>query len=291
MIRCLRCDALRASGTLDAPCPACGVAPERIDGFVAFAPELARAGAGFEPEYFAELAPLEAGNFWFRARSAAILRVLRRYAARFASYLEVGCGTGFVLSGIAREFPGRRYFGSEVFVDGLPYAQRRVDSAVLLQMDATRIPFRDEFDAIGAFDVLEHIADDERAIAEAYAALRPGGAFIATVPQHPALWGPSDTFARHERRYRRNELQRKLEAAGFRVRYTTSIVTLLLPVLFASRWIARRTRDYDARAELRLPRALNAVLHLVMQVESMLLAAGLRMPVGGTRLVLAEKPA
>ena len=29
-------------------------------------------------------------------------------------------------------------------------------------MDATRIPFRDEFDVIGAFDVLEHIEEDER---------------------------------------------------------------------------------------------------------------------------------
>ena len=78
---------------------------------------------------------------------------------------------------------------------------RRVPSATFYQMDARHIPFRDHFDAIGAFDVLEHIEDDVAVIEEVGRALRPDGMFVMTVPQHPALWSPQDDHAYHVRRY------------------------------------------------------------------------------------------
>lgn len=40
-------------------------------------------------------------------------------------------------------------------------AAQRVPDAFLFQMDACHIPFREEFDLIGAFDVLEHIEIDQ----------------------------------------------------------------------------------------------------------------------------------
>ena len=68
-------------------------------------------------------------------------------------------------------------------------------------MDARNIPFRDEFDVIGAFDVLEHIDEDVAVIDEVRKALRPGGGFLMSVPQHPALWSQQDERAFHVRRY------------------------------------------------------------------------------------------
>jgi len=103
------------------------------------------------------------------------------------------------------------------------------------------------------------------------------------------LWERRD--ARHQRRYGRTELQRKLEAAGFRVRFSTSIVVLLLPLLYASRAFARRDATYDPRAEFRAARWVEATLYGVMRIEGFLIRHALRFPVGGTRLVLAEKPA
>ena len=110
MIRCPQCSALYAS--TDSACPSCAHAPAQVNGLAAWAPELAVSGEGFKPEYFASLAQLEAGNFWFRSRNALIVWALRKYFPAARSFLEVGCGTGFVLSGIARAFPEAELTGS-----------------------------------------------------------------------------------------------------------------------------------------------------------------------------------
>ena len=63
---CLRCAAeIRAENW---HCEACGHAPALIDGFPAFAPQLAVDNDGYDDRYFEELFQLESGNYWFRAR-------------------------------------------------------------------------------------------------------------------------------------------------------------------------------------------------------------------------------
>ncbi len=53
-------------------------------------------------------------------------------------------------------------------------------------MGARHIPALDVFDLTGAFDVIEHIADDERVLRGMRAATRKGGGIIVALPQH--LW-------------------------------------------------------------------------------------------------------
>lgn len=206
--------------------------------------------------------------------------------------LEIGCGTGFVLSALAKRFPDARFTGSEVFTRGLHFAAQRVPTARLCQMDARRIGHRDEFDVIGAFDVLEHIAEDTIVLEQIHEALMPGGILILTVPQHPWLWSHSDDYACHEQRYTEAELTRKTRAAGFETVLSTSFVTLLLPAMLLSRLLQRRAapKDFDPSAEFRLHPVLNRLFHAVMQVELLLIRAGLTLPVGGSRLVVARKP-
>lgn len=288
MIRCPRCSILYASL---AACPACGFAPARIEGLVAWAPHAARQGEFFEPSFFAELAACEEGNFWFEARNALIVAMLRRHAPNLSSYLEVGCGTGFVVKGVRDEFPNARLIGSELFIEGLSFAARRNPDAEFVQMDAQSIPYVDEFDVAAAFDVLEHIADDERVIANVFTAVRPGGLFIATVPQHPCLWSASDEIGRHVRRYKRAELQCKVQAAGFSIVRSTSFVSLLLPLMALSRRRMKTGKPNDAMAEFRIPVWLNSALAAALTVERTAILAGANFPIGGSRLVVARRPA
>ena len=279
---------------MDAACPVCGDRPVVLDGFTAFAPSLATENAGFQESYFAELAALEAQNFWFRARNDLIVWALRAEVPDCERFLEIGCGTGFVLSGIRAAFPEAELVGSEIFSAGLRFAASRVPSATFYQMDARHLPFRDEFDAIGAFDVLEHIEDDVAVIDEVGRALRPGGRFVMTVPQHPALWSPQDDYAYHVRRYTASGLRRKLERSGFEIDRMTSFVSLLLPVMLASRmWLRLRAGDQagDAIDELRLSPLANTVSGSVMRVESALTRRGVSWPAGGSLLVVARKRA
>ena len=273
-------------------CADCGSKPAVIAGFNAFAPSLALENEGFREEYFGALAELEAGNFWFRARNDLIVWAMKRYFPDCRSFLEVGCGTGFVLSGISAAYPSIELSGSEIFSAGLGFAAERVPSAQFSQMDARHIPFREEFDVIGAFDVLEHIDDDEAVIAEVGKALRPGGGFLISVPQHPALWSRQDEHAHHVRRYTAAELRRKVEAAGFEVVRMTSFVSLLLPMMVAARLRTRGRRTdegFDAIDELRQPRAVNVALEAVMMIERTLIRHGLSFPAGGSMLLVARK--
>ncbi|MFC1807306.1 class I SAM-dependent methyltransferase, partial [Candidatus Omnitrophota bacterium] len=56
-----------------------------------------------------------------------------------------------------------------------------------------KIPFQDEtFDTITAFDVLEHIDDDIRALKCIDLLLKPRGLLIVTVPAYNFLWSTHD---------------------------------------------------------------------------------------------------
>src|SRR5206468_5413701 len=161
----------------------------------------ADADAGFKPEYFARLAEIEESHFWFRVRNDLIQWALRNYFPDAKSFFEIGCGTGFVLAGIHEKFPRIRLAGSEIFADGLTIAKARLPNVELYQMDARRISFDHEFDVVGAFDVLEHVIEDENVLAQMFNVARLRGGFLVTVPQHRFLWSGSDRDAMHQRRY------------------------------------------------------------------------------------------
>jgi SAM-dependent methyltransferase len=276
---------------IDWRCPACGDRPGMINGFIAFAPEEAHLNPGFKAEYFGALAKLEEGNFWFKARNRLITWALRRRFPAAANFFEIGCGTGFVLSAVAETCPGLRLFGSEIYSSGLEVAAKRVPKSTFFQMDARNIPFEEEFDVIGAFDVLEHIHEDEKVLSRMYQAVRAGGGVILTVPQHPFLWSRQDEYACHVRRYTSSEVRSKLERAGFTVTQISSFVSLLLPVLAVARLRNRGVAsEFDPLEELRMGRAMNAVLDRVMDLERVLIQLGVSFPAGGSLLVVGTKP-
>ena len=123
-------------------------------------------------------------------------------------------------------------------------------------MDARCILFECEFDVVGTFDVLEHLVEDERALAQMFNAARPGGGLLVTVPQHRFLWSESDRFAMHQRRYSRTELRKKVESAGFQIERITSFNSLLLPLMILSRLTESAIRIYKSGANLKSVRRL-----------------------------------
>lgn len=273
-------------------CGACGYQAQQRSGFPALAPELDAQAEGFDPALFGKLAALEERNFWFRARNRLIIWALQRHCAGFGNFLEVGCGTGYVLQGVAAAFPGAHVTASEAQTAGLRFAAERVPGARFMQMDARRMPFEREFDAIGAFDVIEHINEDEAVLAQMHRALLPGGSLLLTVPQHPFLWSEYDVRAHHVRRYTAGELRQKLARAGFGIVRMTSFVTVLLPLMMLSR-LTRRTdaADYDPLAELRMGGMTNALFERALDAERLLIRAGLSLPFGGSLLAVARRSA
>ena len=293
--RCLICNAIEPI-TRNEPvwplgwqCPACGHVIAQTEGIATFAPELADTISGFDPKAFDELAELEAEHFWFVARNQLIVGLVTKFFPEARRFLEIGCGTGFVLRAIAGSRRWERLIGSELHPAGLAHARKRLPSqAEFVQMDARDIPAVGVFDLTGAFDVVEHIADDEAVLRGLRAATQTGGGCIVAVPQHPWLWSRADEVAHHVRRYRRGELEGKLRRNGFEVLFSSSFTALLLPFMAASR-LARNNKHGDQDAyEFRLSPTANRVFLEILRAEVRMTLGGVRWPAGGSRIVVGR---
>jgi SAM-dependent methyltransferase len=267
------------------------------DGVPCYHPDVAGAQADFPAESFEHLVRVEDGHFWFEARNAILRRLILKHLPPKQSarrFLEIGCGTGFVLRMIA-QIPGMHAAGAEVHVEGARLAAPRVPDAEVVQLDALRMDFPAAFDAVGLFDVIEHLADDETALKRVREALVPGGMCFISVPQHQWLWSPQDDLAGHKRRYTRTMLEQRVRAAGLEPVWATSFCFALMPAFILSR-LQKRALDADkARqtmcSEVNLPAWQNRILRNILRLDEALINAGVSLPFGGSLILLARRPA
>lgn len=103
--------------------------------------------------------------------------------------LDIGCGTGQALRGLVSR--GLDATGLEV---SKPNAERVVAAGYSCAVfDGARTPFDDEaFDAVGAFNVLEHVNEPEAFILEAVRNLKPGGRLTLSSPNFLRVVGFRD---------------------------------------------------------------------------------------------------
>jgi SAM-dependent methyltransferase len=144
-----------------------------------------------------------------RARILALTADLRP-----GDLLEVGCGAGMLLQEFARR--GFRCTALESSSAALKVARALAREANLTIefRDAPDSDFGSRFDAVFAFDVLEHVADDRAALAAWAGWLRPGGCVVISVPAHARRWTAGDEWAGHYRRYERADLKRLVGEVG-----------------------------------------------------------------------------
>lgn len=147
--------------------------------------------------------------------------------------LDIGCGNG--RHGLEALKAGAHVTATDLDRDALAAAARTASAMqaageiptggrfATVVADACQLPLPDgHFDVAIASEVLEHISKDEAAIVELCRVLRPGGVLAVTVPRwwpERLCWALSRTYHNveggHIRIYRRSELVRRLERAGF----------------------------------------------------------------------------
>lgn len=97
-------------------------------------------------------------------------------------------------------------------------AKLRARGANALLGLVSALPFPDNtFDLVCAFDIVEHVDDEDGAWSELSRVTAPGGALLVSVPLHPSRWTPFDDFVGHRRRYEPSQLISKLGEYGFSV--------------------------------------------------------------------------
>jgi hypothetical protein len=87
MIICRNCT--HAIDGIASCCPHCGWQAPLVDGFVAFAPDLAHEGGGFHADAFERLYEQENKHFWFRVRNDVILTLLKQFAPAMQSFSKL----------------------------------------------------------------------------------------------------------------------------------------------------------------------------------------------------------
>jgi SAM-dependent methyltransferase len=249
----------------------------------------------YEAELFAPLFAVEDRHFWFKARNRILEAAVAPLTARLPDgyrVLEAGCGTGFVLQMLERLCRRGEVIGLDPYGQGLDYARRRV-GCQLVQGDVFNWPFDAPFHLIGFFDVLEHLQDDVAALRQLRKGLAAGGRLVLTVPAHMSLWSYADAEAHHCRRYGASELMTALGDAGFEVEYMTQFMSLLYPIAWLTRRLARRgadpARDRElSLRELRVVPIVNGVLRWLLSRDAFFVRRRWRLPIGASLLAIAR---
>ncbi|MGZ6470875.1 MAG: bifunctional 2-polyprenyl-6-hydroxyphenol methylase/3-demethylubiquinol 3-O-methyltransferase UbiG [Bdellovibrio sp.] len=119
-----------------------------------------------------------------------ILSEIRRNIGYHAEVLDMGCGGGFLSNDLA--LAGHSVVGIDLSESSLKVAESRdkTHSVRYVLGDIYQAPFEKEsFDVVTAMDVLEHVSNPQKVIAEANRVLRPGGLFFfKTFSKNPLAW-------------------------------------------------------------------------------------------------------
>ena len=160
------------------------------------------------------------------------------------------------------------------------------------QGDITAMPFGDEaFSLVLATDIIEHVDDDARALAEIRRVLRPGSPVLITVPAFPSLWGFQDEVSHHKRRYRLAPLLERIRAAGLVPEQQFHFNYLLFGPIWAARQVLKLWRPPALKSESTVNTPLvNRLLGAVFDFD-INTAPHLTPPFGVSILVVARRPA
>ncbi|MGA8046783.1 MAG: class I SAM-dependent methyltransferase [Dermatophilaceae bacterium] len=222
--------------------------------------------------------------WWYEARTRLLEEALGGFVEPGGRVLDVGSADG----------PSASWFRERAAATAALDVDPRGLGADGVCGSATSLPFADGvFDAVSAFDVVEHCDPESLALREMRRVLRPGGVLVLSVPAYQWAWTDHDVANGHYRRYTRERIVDALTAAGFTVDRATYAFTSVFPMFVAER-LARRVRDRGRTAEAAdiatvpaVPRPLHHILMGLCRLDERLLAAT-DLPFGSSVLVAAR---
>ncbi len=246
-----------------------------------------------------QFAQIEAVHWWFQGRRHIVGTVIAPYLPLETSpgqrprIFDVGCGTGEMLDMLSAS-------GTVAAIDVSEQAVQRCKQrfgdvvAVAVGRVPDDLPTRGSADVLTAFDVIEHLDDDGKALRGFHRSLSDGGTLVVTVPALNLLWGPHDVLNHHRRRYTRSQLRQRLEDAGFAVIRISYFNTWLFPVVAmvrATRRLRNRGEQPEAASDFTMPSPLvNRFLLALFSSEAAVLRR-CSLPIGVSLLAVCRKPA
>lgn len=244
--------------------------------------------SSYASSYYRFIDHVERRHFWFLARSRLLSILIRRFLPKpkKVTFLEIGCGTGIVMRQL--EQLGFEVTGLDVNHKAITYAKMHTKGQ-LITRSLYSFRTKKRYDAVGAFDVLEHQNDDALFIKRMTSLVKPGGFLFLTVPAGKLLWTTIDEVSGHKRRYEPVELIDKLNRLGLVVRFWNYWNWSTLPIYM----IKRKQRVSGQRESiiawyLRTPHPLiNLLLYGILRFEEKTFFT-FRPPKGASLVVVAQ---
>jgi SAM-dependent methyltransferase len=217
----------------------------------------------------------------FVSRHRMLVRLLGRYPCA-GRLLDVGAGQGHLLGRIAAAFPLLELHAHETAPLALERLRQHPAIRTVFEGSLEGLP-ASHYDGIVCSEVLEHIEEDEAAVAAMAHALSPGGRLFLTVPRRQKLWTPVDDAVGHLRRYESGQLERLCTACGLTVDCSMAVGA----PLYNSYYTLLGGRSPQASAALSKGLLARAAARILTEVFS--LETHWSSPWGGRGVVVARK--
>jgi SAM-dependent methyltransferase len=230
-------------------------------------------------------------HFWFQWRARVTDALVRRLDLPVRSPLEVfdiGCGTGITCRQLAVK-TSWIFDGADLNLEALARCHAGVRRVLYYDILEKREEFRDRYDIIVLFDVIEHIEHTKPFVDAVLFHLKPGGVLLVNVPALMRLYGRYDTAAGHYRRYTKRTLAE--EFAPFDVTVVDQVYWgfTMVPLLLLRKLLLRNdlSDDRTIRTGFSPPSpAAHTLLKGAMAIETQVLK---RPPVGSSVLSAIRK--
>lgn len=250
-------------------------------------------------DYYKEYYDLERQHWWFVAREKIISNYLKKLIKENQlnlndlKILNVGCGPG-------RSSQYLSEFGNVVSVEYDKYCCEFASEKTGLEIihgSITELPFEDQsFDLVCAFDVIEHVENDQLAVAEMKRVVKNDGIIFITVPAFMSLWSHHDVINHHFRRYKLEQVEKLFnnQKNGNKI-FTSYFNFFLFPPIYFVRKLSNLLKSGKNRSgsgsdfEAFKPGITNNLLFKIMNFESKFINRNIKLPFGVSLLYTWKK--
>lgn len=222
-------------------------------------------------------------SWWYRTRNNIILSALQGLQVT-GSLWDVGSGNGVVARFLGAK--GRTTIGVEPSRAGAIACARRGVLSFCASIEHLQLP-NSSLENVSMLDVLEHLDNREKALAEVHRILTSSGRFVLTVPAIASLWSQFDVDAGHYLRYNKRSIRKELESNGFEVIRMGYFFALTVLPLFVLRALPYRLGVRKAvGTEATLGASGGTLGRVATWIER---AIAMKTPIGSSLLVVARK--
>lgn len=184
-------------------------------------------------------------RIWHQNRCSRADKILDGHQPR--QILDIGCHGGMMTEKIGKKFPGAQVFGIDISSQAIEYAKKLRPQISFQAGEATKLPFKDEsFDLVTCFDILEHIPNPGKALAEMNRVLTKSGQILIEIPTENSLFKTVWFFwtrfgsgrvwqETHVQDFRDGQLERLLTKSGFNLEKKEKINLGMLLLLKAGK--------------------------------------------------------